>query len=61
MRALLVAREAVVGPVGIEWARRSAFAAAAARARTDTDAQVGVDAGHLDLRAVGASSSTGSS
>jgi uncharacterized protein DUF2867 len=49
VRALLVAREAVVGLVGIERAGRSAFAV---RARTDTEAQVGVDAGHLDFRAV---------
>jgi uncharacterized protein DUF2867 len=49
VRVLLVAREAVVGLVGIERVGRSAFAV---RTRTDTEAQVGVDAGHLDFRAV---------
>jgi len=47
--ALLAAREAAVGLAGIERAGRSAFAV---RTRTDTQALLGVDAGHLDFRAV---------
>jgi hypothetical protein len=49
VRALLVVREAVVGFVGIERAGRSAFTA---RDLTATEAIVGVDARHLDFRAV---------
>jgi hypothetical protein len=47
--ALLAARQALVGWVGIERADRSAFAV---RTHTASEAVVGVDAGHLDFRAV---------
>ena len=49
VRALLAAREALVGWVGIERADRSVFAV---RAHTASEAVVGVDARHLDFRAV---------
>jgi len=47
--ALLAVREAIVGLVGIERARGSAFAV---QARTETEALLGVNARHLDFRAV---------
>jgi hypothetical protein len=47
--ALLAAREAAVGLVGIERGRRSAFAL---RAHTASTAVLGTDARHLDFRAV---------
>jgi Protein of unknown function (DUF2867) len=47
--ALLAAREALVGLVGIERAERSVFAV---RAHTATEAVVGADARHLDFRGV---------
>ena len=49
VRALLAAREAAVGLVGIERGGRSAFAL---RAHTASAAVVGTDARHLDFRAV---------
>jgi hypothetical protein len=49
VRALLAAREAAVGLVGIDRGGRSAFAL---RASTASEAVVGTDARHLDFRAV---------
>lgn len=49
VRALLAAREAAVGLVGIDRGGRSAFAL---RAHTASAAVVGTDARHLDFRAV---------